>query len=250
MNSYEKLIRILKRFGDPPYEMGITELSREMGVSKSGIHKIIRSLVRESLLVQNPSTRKYSLGPLVFRLGNVYSDSKGIWDVSHTIMHSLADRTGASVLIGIREGDDPILAYKLGIGDKYIYQGQTGSRFPFNAGALGKLLTAFLPEDRIRRILKTRNIEKKTPYTETDPEKLMEEYWKIKKQGYAVSIEENLIGAFGMAAPIRDRHGNVWACLSLVGPKETFTPDVVDLWLSLLRNGADEISSRLGFRGV
>ena len=78
----------------------------------------------------------------------------------------------------------------------------------------------------------------------------MEEYWKIKKQGYAVSIEENLIGAFGMAAPIRDRHGNVWACLSLVGPKETFTPDVVDLWLSLLRNGADEISSRLGFRGV
>ena len=53
-----------------------------------------------------------------------------------------------------------------------------------------------------------------------------------------------------MAAPIRDRHGNVWACLSLVGPKETFTPDVVDLWLSLLRNGADEISSRLGFRGV
>ncbi len=121
MNSHEKLIRILKRFGEPPYEMGITELSREMGVSKSGIHKIIRSLVQESLLVQNPSTRKYSLGPLVFRLGNVYSDSKGIWDVSHTIMHSLADRTGASVLIGIREGDDPILAYKLGIGDKYIY---------------------------------------------------------------------------------------------------------------------------------
>ena len=250
MNSHEKLIWILKRLGEPPYEMGVTELSREIGVSKSGIHKIIRSLAEENLLVQNPSTRKYSLGPLIFRLGNVYSDSKGIWDVSHTIMDSLAKQTGTSVLIGIREGDEPILAYKLGIGDKYIYQGQTGSRFPFNAGALGKLLTAYLPEARIQRILKNRNIEKKTPYTETDPEKLMEEYRKIKKQGYAVSVEENRIGAFGMAAPIRDRHGKVWACLSLVGPRETFTSDVVDEWLSLLRNGADEISRRLGFRGT
>jgi IclR family KDG regulon transcriptional repressor len=112
------------------------------------------------------------------------------------------------------------------------------------------LLTAYLPEARIQRILKTRTIEKKTPYTETDPEKLMEEYRKIKKQGYAVSIEENRVGAFGMAAPIRDRHGKVWACLSLVGPRETFTPDVVDEWLSLLRDGADEISRRLGFRGT
>ncbi len=250
MNSHEKLIWILKRLGEPPYEMGVTELSREIGVSKSGIHKILKSLAEENLLVQNPSTRKYSLGPLIFRLGNVYSDSKGIWEVSHTIMDSLAKETGTAVLIGIREGDDPILAYKMGTDEKFIYQGQIGTRFPFNAGALGKLLTAFLPEDRIRSILQTRSIQRKTPYTETDPDRLMEEYRRIRRQEYAVSIEENRVGAFGMAAPIRDRHGKVWACLSLVGPRETFTPDVVDNWISLLRTGADEISCRLGFRGA
>jgi len=170
MNSHEKLIWILKRLGEPPYEMGVTELSREIGVSKSGIHKILKSLAEENLLVQNPSTRKYSLGPLIFRLGSVYSESKGIWEVSHAVMDSLAKETGTAVLIGIREGDDPILAYKMGTDENFIYQGQTGTRFPFNAGALGKLLTAFLPEERIRRILQARSIEKKTPYTETDTE--------------------------------------------------------------------------------
>ncbi len=248
MNSAEKLVYILKRMSDPPYEMGITELSREMSTSKSAVHKIVSILVKDNLLVQNPSTRKYSLGPLAFRLGSVYSESKGIWEVSHGIMDSLAKKTGTAVLIGIREGDDPILAYKMGAGKHFIYQGQTGSRFPFNASAIGKLLTAYLPQERITEILSTRPIEKRTPYTVTDPEKLMEEYAKIRMQGYCISLQENRVGAFGLAAPIRDRHGSVWSCLSLVGSIEVFRGKAADVWLSLLQEGANEISWRLGFR--
>jgi IclR family KDG regulon transcriptional repressor len=152
-----------------PTRWGLRSSPGEIVVSKSGIHKILKSLAEENLLVQNPSTRKYSLGPLIFRLGNVYSDSKGIWEVSHTIMDSLAKETGTAVLIGIREGDDPILAYKMGTDEKFIYQGQIGTRFPFNAGALGKLLTAFLPEDRITQHTPDQKYRKKDPYTERIP---------------------------------------------------------------------------------
>ncbi len=250
MNSAEKLVHILKRMSEPPYEMGITELSREMSTAKSAVHKIVSVLVKENLLVQNPSTRKYSLGPLAFRLGSVYSESKGIWEVSHGIMDSLAKKTGTAVLIGIREGDDPILAYKMGAGKHFIYQGQTGSRFPFNASAIGKLLTAYLPPERIKVLLDTRPAEKLTPCTETDPEMLLKEYEKIRRQGYCVSLQENRVGAFGISAPIRDRHGSVWACLSLVGPVEVFQGKIVDEWIALLCEGANEISWRLGFRGI
>jgi len=63
-----------------------------------------------------------------------------------------------------------------------------------------------------------------------------------------VSDEENSPGAYGLAAPIRDRNGEVWACLCIAGPKRQFHEEKRSNWLRLVINGAEEISYRLGFR--
>jgi hypothetical protein len=133
LSSPEKVLFLLKRLGEPPYEMGVTELAREMCAAKSGVHKLLALLVRESFLVQNGATRRYSLGPAVFRLGNVYSDMKGIGEVARGVMEAIAKITGTSVFVGIREGDEAYLAYKVDSPEGFIYQGQVGRRFPIHA---------------------------------------------------------------------------------------------------------------------
>ena len=85
MNSTEKIIWLLKRLGEPPYTISLTELSKEIGFSKSGIYKILLTLVSEGLVIQDMNTKKYSLGPALFRLGNIYSEQKGIKDISFPI---------------------------------------------------------------------------------------------------------------------------------------------------------------------
>ncbi len=250
MNGVGKAVWMLKRLGNPPYEMGVTDIAKEMGIVKSGVHSILRELLKGNLLVKDPSTKKYSLGPAVFRLGHVYSNSKGLHEISGSVMDSISKLTGMSVFVGIREGLVPILAYKQNGSDDFLYEEQIGESFPFNASAMGKLLTAYLKQEEIEYILENETFEKITPKSITDPEKLKKDYELIRSQGFCVSTSENRVGAFGIAFPIVGRWGNVKACLCMVGPLEKFVPEVRDQWMSLLKSGADEISYRLGFRNI
>lgn len=250
MNGVGKAVSILKRLGNPPYEMGVTDIAKEMGLVKSGVHTILRELLKGNLLVQNPSTKKYSLGPVLYRLGHVYSTSKGLSEISQSTMESISKLTGMGVFIGIREGLVPILAYKHNGSDDFLYEEQIGESFPFNASAMGKLLTAYLKPEEIEYILKNETFEKITPKSITDPEELKKDYELIRSQGFCVSASENRVGAFGIAFPITDRLGNVNACLCMVGPSEKFVPEVREKWMSLLKTGADEISYRYRFRNI
>jgi hypothetical protein len=65
----------------------------------------------------------------------------------------------------------------------------------------------------------------------------MEEYRRIRRQEYAVSIEGT--ASEPSVWPPRSGIGNgkVWACLSLADPGRHLPPDVVDNWISLLRTG-------------
>lgn len=250
MNSVKKAIYILKRLGNPPYEIGVTDIAKEMNIAKSGVHAILSELLRENLVVKNTSTKKYSLGPVVYRLGHIYSNSTGLSEISKSVMESISKLTGMSVFVGIREGLVPILAYKHSGSDGFLYEEQIGESFPFNASAMGKFLTAYLKPEEIEYILQNETFEKITPKSITNPETLRKDYELIRSQGFCVSISENRVGAFGIAFPIVGRLGNVNACLCMVGPLEQFVPEVREQWMSLLKTGAEEISYRLGFRNI
>lgn len=249
MNSTQKVIWLLKRLGEPPFEMGVTELANEIGYDKSGIYKILKNLEEGGMVIQNKSTKKYSVGPALYRLGTVYQERKGIWDKAYPVMKALSNITEETVSIGIREGDDAILAHKIESPHTIRLEDRVGRKYPLNAGAIGKLLAAYHDQDRIREILKKTTLDKRTENTITDVEELLLEYEKIRQNGYATSDEENREGSYGISAPIYDRSGEVWACLCLAGPKYRFTEKKVKNWINLVIDAANEISHRLGYEG-
>lgn len=249
MKSAEKLVYILKRLSEPPYELGVTELSVEMGVSKSGIHKILTVLVDENFLVKNPSSRKYILGPMLFRLGSVYSDLKGIWDIAKPVIKKLAASTKQSVYIGIWDGTQAFMAYKIdGSRDFTLFKGLNGKKTPIHAGVAGKVLAAYHDTDLIKKLLDKEALEVKTPKTIIEKRKILAEYEKIREQGYGVSDEEHTLGVCSIGVPIMDHNQRVWSCLCMGGNKTNFTPENMAYWIHNLKEGAEEISSRMGFR--
>jgi len=248
MTSVGKAIYILKCLSEPPYEFGITQLAINLNMAKSGVHKIVSALVSERLVVQAPGTSKYHLGPAVLRMGAAYSNLRGIEEVSKSVMEAISKITKTSVLVGLRDSDEAFLAYKIDAPGYFSYDGYIGRNFPFHAGAIGKILGAYMDEDKIREILKNRDLEKKTPLTIVSLEELLQQYKDIREQGYAASYGENIGGAFGLAAPIFDRNEQVWACLCIAGPLEFYQASKEEAWIRLLKEGAKEISFKLGVR--
>lgn len=247
MNSIEKITWILKRLGEPPYEMGLSELSKEMGYGRSGIFKILSVLVKENFVYQDPENRKYTLGPVLFRLGNIYKTEKNLLEIAEPVMRDLLNLVEESVGLCIREGDNAVLAHQL-VSDQLLrFEGKIGTRLAPNRGAQGKLMTAYESAERIQEVLYSTKFEKRTPKTMTEPDELLEEYERIRSRGYSLSDEESFPGIRAVAAPIRNRHGKVWASIAVAGPTVRLTMKRIDEIIPLVINAAERISEGFGY---
>ena len=242
INSTEKVIWLLKRLGEPPYELSLTQLSNEIGYPKSGISKILLALQVEGLILQKRENKKYSIGPALFRLGSLYNEIKGITSVADPVMQNLASQTKETVSLGVREHEEAIMIHKIESPHAIRLFGKLGQRYPMNAGAIGKLLAAHLDPDRTEEMLRSAILEKQTENTITEPAELMKEYEIIRQRGYAISNEEKQPGAFGIAAPVMNAEGHVFAALCIAGPKERFSESNQQRWIPLLLGAADELT--------
>ena len=69
----------------------------------------------------------------------------------------------------------------------------------------------------------------------------------VRKQGYAVAIDELEVGLTAISAPVRNAHGDVVCSMSVSGPTFRLKGDRVDELVPLLVEAADELSHRLGW---
>ena len=70
IQSVSRALEILNCFMDTD-ELGISELSAEMGLHKSTVFGLVNTMVGYGILEQVPSTKKYRLGMTLFTLGNL-----------------------------------------------------------------------------------------------------------------------------------------------------------------------------------
>lgn len=249
MSSLGKGIRILKLLGEPPYEYGLKEIAESVAMGRSGAFKLLDVLKSEHVVSQDPSTKKYHLGPVVLRLGRVYGQLKGLEELADPILTYIHRVSGETTYLSLWEGSRAFPAYKKSAPDGiYGYQDFIGKSIPLNSGASAMVLCAYRPEEEIRSLLADADLPQRTPLTETDPKRLMELYASIRQKGYALEDRTFSLEHISLAVPVFDRNGEVWSCLSLAASVERATEEKITQWLQLLKDGAEELSLKLQFR--
>jgi DNA-binding IclR family transcriptional regulator len=249
MSSLEKSLMILKRLGDSPYELNLSELASHVGMGKSGAFKLINVMKKHNFVIQDPSSKKYHLGPIMLRLGNVYSRFKGIEQIAKPLLFRISKSFQETTYLTIWEGDRAFPAYKNSVKDGiYEYNDFIGMSLPLNSGASAMVLCAYQDPGHIREILGSMKLEKRTSKTMTDLDQLMDEYRIIRERGYALEDETFSLGILSIAVPVFDKDRRVWSCLALAAPKAHATDGNVDEWIQALKEGAEELSYNLQFR--
>jgi IclR family acetate operon transcriptional repressor len=100
--------------------------------------------------------------------------------------------------------------------------------------------------ERIRQICFESTLAPYTPQTITDPEALIAELMTVRRRGYAVDDEEELMGIFCVGAPFFGHSGSCAGALSVTGIKKSLPQWKLAELGGLLRNLADEASQFLG----
>jgi IclR family pca regulon transcriptional regulator len=248
--SLERGLAILAAFQGRPV-LGVSELSREVGLSRSTAHRYIATLANLGYLDQDPVTRKYRLGPRVLDLGFSAINSMDLREVAAPHLQALSDETGHTVNMAVLDGADIVYIERC----RTSQRGQrdidlnlhVGSRLPAYCTSMGKVLLAGLPADEQRDVLERVDFDQRGPNTLTEREELLLELLRVARAGLAVNNEELAYGLRSIAAPVRSGTGDVVAAINLAVHRTMVSLDALVAHLGPpLKRTADAISSRLG----
>ena len=126
--------------------------------------------------------------------------------------------------------------------------GRVGHRNSAHCTSTGKVLLAALPPEVLEATLRGWRLERKTPYTITDPRALRSGLEEVRHRGWAENIGESELGAASIAAAIRDERGDVIAALSIVGPVQRLGSDSLRRFARPVVDASLAVSRRLGYR--
>ena len=244
MNSSEKTAALLKLLVQAPYVHSVTDLGAKIECSKSGTFKLLNALVNSGLAAQTVN-RKYTLGPVIYILGKTYEDKIGLSRMVKPYLIRLRDLTGENASFSMLINGKANLVYREESLQAVRVAGDVGQERPLYAGATGKILGAFQEDDVIRKRLMDEPLIAFTELTITSPGALLEEYAKIREQGYAISDGELNIETVGIGAPIRDDSGSVWAAISIGAPRMRVDAVRRERYIFLVKEIASEMSRDL-----
>ncbi len=247
VQSVERAIAILKAFSLERPERGVGELARELGLHKSTVSRLMRTLERGGLLAQNADTRRYRLGIDLIGLSRLVVTYLDVRDVARPVLRRLAEVCQETVNLAVLDGGqvidlDQFVPHKHAI----KISGWGRWRMPLHCTASGKVLLAYLPPDELQRTLPPQ-LERLTPHTVTDIDALLQELEEVRLRGYAFVREELEEGLNAIAVPIYDHTGQVPSSVNVAGPAYRVTPERFPDLTGQLLQAAAQISRQLGY---
>jgi IclR family transcriptional regulator, pca regulon regulatory protein len=251
--SLERGLAILSAFRSGRPLLGVSELGRDIGLSRSTTHRYVATLAALGYLQQDPATKKYRLGPRVLDLGFSAINSMELREVAAPHLRELSDVTGYTVNMAILDGLDIVYVER----SRSARAGQreidlnlhVGSRLPAYCTSLGKVMLAFLEENDQKAALAGIDFTRRGPNTVTSRAAFLLELKRVREDGFAINNEELAYGLRSIAAPILSRDAVAVAAINLaVHSSMVSMEDLVARLSPTLRAAAADISARLGYR--
>ena len=218
LTSVRNAARLLKIFRSREGELGVSELARRLDLGKSTVHRLLTTLAAEGLIEQDPRSGGYRLGLVVFELGEAVRVHLDLHAAAGPVLASVREQTGESVQVGVLDGYDVVYVDRLESSQSLRLFTETGRRVPVHCTSSGKVLLAYLPDERLCEVLRDVPLPALTPHTVTDPARLHAELLRVRRRGWAEAVNERELGVASVAAPIRDATGLVVAAIGIGAP--------------------------------
>lgn len=250
VQSVDRAIAILYLLAERGRDgIGVTEVAAELGVHKSTAFRLVTALENGDLVEQVEERGKYHLGRGIVRLAGATAAQMELPIESRPVCRRLAAELGETINLAIADAGEATNILQEYGASAVTGRNWIGRRTPLHATASGKVLLTWADAGTVKQALAA-PLTRYTPHTITKPAQLEAELRKVREQGWGSTAEEFELGLNAVAVPIRNSSGDVVAAVGTSGPSYRFTVDSFAEVAERLMNGAEEISTRLGFFGT
>jgi len=224
---------------------GVSELARELGLTRSNAHRTLKTLCAAGYARQDEASGNYECTLKLFQLGGALLSRVDVKRAAEPVMEALAKKTQETVHLSALEGIDVIYLHKIDSPQPVRAYSTVAGSAPAYAVATGKALLAFQSDGYLDRF--EDKLEAFTPRTLATAAALRQEIEVIRQQGYAVNRGEWRASVCGLAAPIFDATRRSIAAIGISGPVERLKPMALKAFAPDVVQAARAISQSLGY---
>jgi DNA-binding IclR family transcriptional regulator len=244
MDGVLKAIALLRELAEAERELGVSELSRSLGIGKTTIFRLLHTLSVEGLVKQDPETKRYRLGADLAVLGRAASESFDLRREARPIMERLAAHCGMPIFLNVPGRSQVVCIEHIASHANIDLYGKAGHTMPYHACPSGYVLLAFGPPQLLEQTLQ-QGLDRYASQTIVQPDLLRERLAEVAGDGLAYGEDDLEEGVASLSAPIYDHRDVVVAALGIAGFSVPFAGRREELAVQLLE-AAQDISTLSG----
>lgn len=250
VKSADRTLDVLEELARSSGPLALGELSRLLGIPKSSLHGLLRTLERRGWVEVDDGGLRFSLGVRAMQVAGSYLDHDRVLGAARQVLDTIANETGETVQLARFDGADVVYLAQRQARHPVRLISSIGQRLPAHATALGKALLSQLDEDELDRRL-TFPLESLTEWTITERGQLVADLRVARMRGYASDEQEATQGLHCFAAAVPDPLGETPThSISVSVPSFRMQPGVRERIITLLLEGTAQVGNRLGARNA
>lgn len=241
VQSFARGLAVITAFNASRPAQTLSEVAQASGLTRAGARRILLTL--EALGYVRSEGRLFRLTPRILDLGFSYLTSMPLWNLAEPFIEELVQNVHESSSASVLDGDDIVYVLRVPVRKVMSINLSIGSRLPAWCTSMGRVLLSALPDDELDAVLARANLRANTRRTVSDRAQLRERILQVREQGWAVVDQELEEGLISIAAPIRNRSGQVIAALNVSGQaNRTSASEMEAKFLAPLQQAAQKIS--------
>ena len=213
VQSLERGLAVIRAFGAETPELTLSEVARETGLTRAATRRFLHTLA--DLGYVHTDGRRFRLTPRVLELGYAFLSSLTLPEVAEPHLERLVAEIHESSSVSVLDGDEIVYVARVPTARIMRVSINLGTRFPAYATSMGRVMLAGLPDADLDAYLARVELRRLSPRTVTDEDALRAELARVREQGWALVDQELEEGLRSIAAPIRDRAGEVVAAVNV-----------------------------------
>lgn len=236
-------LAVIRAFNGAHPEMTLSEVAAATGLSPAVARRFLLTLVDLGYAARHGT--RFLLRPRILELGATYLESMNLATVAQPHLQQLRDSTGDSASLTILDGVDILHISHVATQRLMQFFVTSGTRVPAYVSSTGRVLLSQLDESTLDSYFAEVELTPRTENTVTSQEELREILRQVRRDGYALVVDEMDYGMLSLGVPVRD-NSTVIAGVSCVAPTGiTSNAEFVRTRLPELRRVATEIGHEL-----
>jgi len=244
VESLDRGLRLLQKFGATSGPMTLSDLARAAELPRATARRILFTLERAGFV--STDGKLFTLTPHVLTLAASFLRSSQVVTVLQPVLDRIATSAQEISSLAVLDGEEVVFIARGSPARVFSAGLDIGYRLPSFCTSVGRAMLGRFDDAELATKLRTMKREPLTPQTVTDPKKLLAAIVADRDKGYSLVDREAEPHFRSISVPVRRYDGTIVAAINMGAHVDRVpTKELIERFLPLLQEGAEDVKSRL-----